>query len=291
LKIEDRRSKITTTTLREVNMRIELEGYGLEVEEHGGGVPFVLIHGFPLSSEMWAPIAPAVGQVARLVTPDLRGFGRSDKPAGDYAMDALADDVIAVVDQIGIERFVLGGHSMGGYVALRMAARFRARLLGFVAVDTRAEGDDGAGKARRQAAIARIAEHGGAAFLADFLPNLLGAVTREKAPRLLDELRAIAAEVPDHVLVSCLEGMIERSDSRPVLPTLNVPALVIVGEEDTVTPPATARALAAALPNAKLEVIPGAGHTPSVERPIATADAVVAFLRSSAFAGVPSSGV
>lgn len=260
-------------------MRIELEGITLEVEDHGDGVPVVLLHGFPLSSEMWTPIRTAVEQAARLITPDLRGFGGSDKPQGDYGMETLAGDVLRLADRIGVERFILGGHSMGGYVALRLAASHAERLTGLILIDTRASADTPEGKVRRTVAIERIRRGEAAAFLDEFIPNLLGESTRGRAPRLRAELRALAAEVPDHVLAGCLAGMRDRPDSVQVLSGLDLPALVITGQEDTVAPPEVAHAMAAALPRGRLALVPLAGHTPSVERPIPTAEAILAFLR------------
>ena len=260
-------------------MRVELGTVALEVEDHGEGVPLVLLHGFPLSAEIWTPVRPALEQAARLVTPDLRGFGSSDKPAGDYGMETLADDVVRLADRLGIEHFVLGGHSMGGYVALRLAAGHPGRLAGLVVVASRAGADSPEGRLRRDAAIERIRRGEAAAFLDEFVPNLVGPSTRQRAPRLLAELRALAGEVPDDVLAGCLAGMRDRPDSSSVLARLDVPALVIAGQEDSVVPPDEAGAIAAALPRARLAVIPQAGHTPSVERPIPTAEAILAFMR------------
>ena len=260
-------------------MRIELEGIALEVEDHGDGVPVVLLHGFPLSSEMWTPIRTAVEQAARLITPDLRGFGGSDKPQGDYGMETLAGDVLRLADRIRVERFVLGGHSMGGYVALRLAAAHAERLTGLILIDTRASADTPEGKVRRTVAIERIRRGEAAAFLDEFIPNLLGESTRGRAPRLATELRAFAAEVPDHVLAGCLAGMRDRPDSVQVLSGLDLPALVITGQEDALAPPEVAHQMAAALPRGRLALVPLAGHTPSVERPIPTAEAILAFLR------------
>jgi pimeloyl-ACP methyl ester carboxylesterase len=262
-------------------MRIELERVTLEVEDHGDGVPVVLLHGFPLSSEMWTPIRTAVEQAARLITPDLRGFGGSDKPQGSYAMATFADDVLRLADRLELEQFVLGGHSMGGYVALCLAAAHAERLAGLILIDTRASADTPDGKVRRAIAIERIRRGEATAFLGEFVPNLIGESTRQRAPRLAAELRDIAAEVPDHVLAGCLAGMRDRPDSTDVLSRLDVPALVIVGQEDTIAPPEVAHTMAAALPRARLALIPLAGHTPSVERPIPTAEAIRAFLRES----------
>jgi len=263
--------------------RVDVGGCKLAVEDHGAGVPLILLHGFPLSLAMWDPIRPGLAEVARVITPDLRGFGASDKPEGDYSMASLADDVARLIDELGLARVVLGGHSMGGYVALRFAAVHRDRLSGLVLVDSRAEADTEEGQRRRDAAIARIAREGGAGFLDDFVPNLIAETTRMRAPRFLAELRTSAAEVPDHVLAGCLRGMRDRPDSSGLLRELDVPALVVVGADDTITPLAAAQAMAERLPRATLAVIPGAGHTPSVERPLATVEAMIEFLRGSSF--------
>ena len=263
--------------------RVDVGGCELAVEDHGAGVPLVLLHGFPLSMAMWDPIRPGLAEAARVITADQRGFGASGKPAGDYSMDSLAADVLWLADALGLERVILGGHSMGGYVALRFAALHRDRLAGLILVDSRAEADPPEGRARRDAAIARIERDGGAGFLDEFVPNLVGESTRARALRFLAELRAIAAEVPDHVLAGCLRGMRDRPDSTGVLRSLDVPALILVGAEDVITPPASARAMAELLPRATLAVIPGAGHTPPVERPLPTAEAVIGFLRGGSF--------
>jgi pimeloyl-ACP methyl ester carboxylesterase len=260
-------------------MRVELESVALEVEDHGEGVPVVLLHGFPLSSEIWTPIRTAVEEAARLITPDLRGFGGSEKPEGDYAMETLAGDILQLVDRLGVERFVLGGHSMGGYVALRFAASHADRLAGLVLIDTRASADTPEGKVRRTVAIERIRRGEAVAFLDEFLPNLVAESTRARAPRLAAELRALAAQVPDHVLAGCLAGMRDRPDSVQVLSGIDLPALVITGQDDALSPPEVAHQLAAVLPRGRLAVIPLAGHTPSIERPIPTAEAILAFLR------------
>ena len=106
-------------------MRVAMNGYALAVEDGGHGIPVLLLHGFPMSSAIFSPIRPFVERAGRLVTIDLRGFGASDAPQGSYDMDSLADDVVRVADHLELDRFVLGGHSMGGYVAFRIAARHR----------------------------------------------------------------------------------------------------------------------------------------------------------------------
>lgn len=262
-------------------MKVEICGVGWEVEDHGEGVPLLLLHGFPLSSEIWRPIRPALEQASRLITPDLRGFGASEAGGGDYDVHSYAGDVIALLDALGVERAIVGGHSMGGYIAQRLAVEHRQRLLGLVLVSTRASADGEDVRARRNAAIDHIRRHGSAEFLAAFVPNLLGASTRQRAPRFVDELAVLAAEVPDHVLIGCLAGMRDRPDSTVDLPGIDVPALVVVGDEDQVTSIEDARLMAQLMPRATLAVIPGSGHIPSIERPIATSDAIARFVQSA----------
>ncbi len=260
-------------------MRVDLDGVALEVEDHGDGVPLVLLHGFPLSSAMWTPVRTALEQAARVITPDLRGFGESDKPSAGYAIEELARDVIGLADALPLDRVVLGGHSMGGYVALRVAAGRRERIAGLILVDSRAVADPPEGKARRDAGIARIARGETAAFLDEFTAGLIGPSSQARAPRLLDEIRAIAADAAPHALAGCLAGMRDRPDSTAVLPGLDIPALVIVGREDALTPPALSHAMAKSLPRCTLVEVPASGHTPSMERPIPTAEAMLGFLR------------
>ncbi|MCS7171960.1 MAG: alpha/beta hydrolase [Armatimonadetes bacterium] len=259
-------------------MFAEVRGCRWYCEDAGDGLPVLLLHGFPLSSEIWSPLRDALVARYRMVTPDLRGFGRSDKPEGSYTMESLAEDVLELADALGLDRFVLGGHSMGGYIAFRIAARAPGRLLGLVLVCTRAEADTEEGKARRRQAIQTIRTEGPRPFLETFLPNLLGATTKASRPELLKRLHEIAASVPAHVLVGCLEGMMERPSSHELLPSLRMPVLVVAGEEDAVTPPESARTMAEGFPRAQLTFLPRCGHTPSLEAPEALAQALSQFL-------------
>lgn len=261
-------------------MLVDVGGVRLAVHDGGTGLPVVLLHGFPLSSAIWDPVRPVLEQRCRLITPDLRGMGRSDTPGGDYGMDTLAEDVVRLADTLGLDRFVLGGHSMGGYVTLRFAAHWPERLVGLVFVDTRAEADPSPGRVVRQEAIAEIARYGAGRYLEGFAPRLIGHTSQQLHPELISRLRAIVTGTPAHVLAGCQQGMLERPDSTSLLPSLAVPALVVVGEEDSFVPVSTARAMAAELPKGSLAVIPGSGHIPSMEQPETTARALVGFLHA-----------
>jgi 3-oxoadipate enol-lactonase len=259
-------------------MLVDVGGVRLAVHDGGMGLPVVLLHGFPLSSAIWEPVRPALEQGYRLITPDLRGMGQSDTPGHGYGMDTLAEDVVHLANALGLGRFVLGGHSMGGYVTFRVAARWPERLAGLVFIDTRAEADPPPGRAVRQEAIAEIVRFGAKRYLEGFAPRLIGRTSHQQRPELLPRLRAIVAGTPAHVLAGCQNGMLERPDSTPLLPSLTVPTLVVVGEEDSFVPLATAMAMAAELPMGSLAAIPGSGHTPSMEQPETTARALLDFL-------------
>lgn len=261
------------------SMRIAVNEHVLEVHDGGNGTAMLLLHGFPLSSEIFDPVRPVVESAGRLITVDLRGFGGSDAPRGGYGMDELADDVIRVADELELDRFVLGGHSMGGYVAFRLAAHHRDRLTGLILIDTRAAADAPAAVQKRREAIATIEAGDQDRYLEDMLPTLVGASTKARASEAQGRLRAIAAAVPDHVLTGCLRGMIDRPDSRGLLADLDLPVLVMVGAEDELIPVREAHELTDALPNARLKMVPEAGHTPTVERPVAAGDALAVFLR------------
>jgi pimeloyl-ACP methyl ester carboxylesterase len=167
---------------------------------------------------------------------------------------------------------------MGGYIAFRIAALAPQRILGLVLIATRAARDDKAVAGRRRAS-ARLIENGGKdEFLDAFVPRLVGASTRQRAPRLLAELRAFADTAPAATLAGCQRGMLARPDSRPLLARLAVPALVIAGSEDELISRAESDELAGLLPLAELAAIPAAGHTPSLERPIATSEVIAGFL-------------
>lgn len=196
-------------------------------------------------------------------------------------MDALAGDVVALVDSLGLDRFALGGHSMGGYVALRVAARASERLAALMLVGSRAAADTEEVRARRAGVALAIGATGSGPYLASFVPLLVGETTRRARPELLEGLHRMCDAAPEHVLVACQQGMARRPDSTELIRSLDVPVLVLQGEEDTFVSVSGSDDLALSVRCGYLATVPGAGHTPSVEQPRATADALLAFLRAA----------
>ena len=258
--------------------RLAVNGVSLAVEVRGDGPAVLFIHGYPFDHTIWTHQVAALEGWCR-IAPDLRGMGRSDAPDLGYSMDTYAADLAELLDLLGARDVVLVGLSMGGYVAFEFLRRWRPRVRGLVLVDTRAEADSPEARVGRDAAAATAREQGAAAIAESMLPKVLGASTLSGAPGVVERVRAMMAATPVAGIVGALGAMRDRPDSTPLLPTLTgLPTLVIVGDEDEVTPPAQARTMAEAIPGASLVVIRSAGHVPPLERPAETTDAILGFL-------------
>ena len=249
-------------------MIAQLDGRDVGYDDVGTGMPVVFIHGFPHHRGLWAPQLDALARRARCIAPDLAGFGEST-PVARASMDAYADDVVALLDTLGIERAVFAGLSMGGYVAFALWRRHRARCHALVLADTRAGADDDAARGKRREMIALARAQGSAAVAATMLPGMVGKSTRERSPELVAQVDAMLRAAAPEAMVGALEAMMSRPDATPTLGGIDVPTLVVVGAEDVLTPPSAARAMADAIPDARLETIDGAGHVSNLERPAA----------------------
>jgi 3-oxoadipate enol-lactonase len=276
----------TDTISEEAPMYATVNSVRLAYRDRGQGRPIVLllIHGFPLDHRMWDAQLAGLADQARVIAPDLRGFGRSAAAlAGPLTMDQHADDLAGLLDHLAIERAVVAGLSMGGYIAFAFWRRHRERVQGLVLADTRAERDSPQAQANRDASAVKVREAGVAALAGDMLPRLLAPATLAPAslaqPRLVERMRAMMADQPADTVIAALAGLRDRPDSRPTLPTVAVPTLVLAGEHDALTPPADASAMAAAIPGARLVAIPGAGHMGPLEKPRAVNAALRGFLR------------
>lgn len=245
-------------------MKSEL--FPLSFKDQGKGKPLVLLHAFPLTSAMWTPQVEAFSELYRIITPDMRGFGASDRFVGTPSVDAAADDIAALLDHLGInEPIVLGGLSMGGYVALAFARRHPQRLAGLVLADTRAEPDDDTAKANREKQIELVRTQGPAALIDSMMSKLTSTITRTWNPGLIQRIFEMATAQTPEAIVDALILLRDRPDSRPGLPQIAVPSLVVVGAEDVITPLEVATALRFAIPKAHLRVIPGGGHLSNME--------------------------
>jgi pimeloyl-ACP methyl ester carboxylesterase len=254
-------------------------GIEIGLDNVGTGIPLVFLHGFPHNRTLWSAQVNALVDRARCIAPDLRGFGETTV-APPYTMDQYADDLAALLDAERIERAVVCGLSMGGYIAFAIWRRHRSRIRALVLADTRAGADSEEGREKRRAMISMVRERGGGVVADAMINDMVGRSTREKNPEIVDVVYRMLSLAPADGVIGALEAMMTRPDSEPMLPTIDVPTLIVVGEEDALTPVREARVMHAAIPNSRLEILAGAGHVSNVERPAAFNHVLSEFLSS-----------
>ena len=246
-------------------MIIESRGFAQYVEVIGTGIPLLCLPAFPFSHIMYRE-QRELADSAQLILPDYRGTGRSSYTEGPYTMELLADDMLAILDALHIERAVVFGASMGIYVAFALYAAHPERFRGFVIADSRAEADTPDTAARREKTVQALRNEG-TSFLRERVSDLFAATTRRENPALLEAMQQAALEEHASGLAEITRGMALRVDRRALLPRISTPTIVICGEEDTVSPPEGMRVMAAAIPNAAFHLIPKAGHLSPLEQP------------------------
>ena len=237
-------------------------------DDVGAGLPIVFVHAFPLNRTMWAPQVSALVERCRCIAVDLRGFGES-KISGPWSVEQYADDVVGVLDHLRVEKAVVVGCSLGGYVAFAVWRRHAERVRALVLADTKPGADTEEVRAKRRSLIETARTQGSTAVANLQIASLIGKTSREKQPDTYDAVHRMIAQAPAEGIVGALEAMMARPDSTPTLPAISVPTLVVVGDEDVPTPPKESRAMAAAIPGSRLEIIASAGHLANLERPAA----------------------
>jgi pimeloyl-ACP methyl ester carboxylesterase len=234
----------------------------------GSGLPVLFIHGFPHNRTLWAPQLSALVDRCRCIAVDLRGFGESTI-GPPYSMDVYADDVASLLDRLAIPQAVIVGLSMGGYVAFALWRRHRARVRGLLLAGTRAGADSAETREKRSQMIALARAKGSAAVADSMITGMVGKTTRQRHPEIVDAVHAMLESAPVEGIVGALDAMRERPDSTPTLATIDVPTLIVVGDDDVLTPVAESRAMQAGIAGSRVEVLSGAGHVSNIERPAA----------------------
>ncbi len=261
-------------------MKAEINGINIDYRDEGSGLAVIFIHGFPLNQTMWDEQVAALKDRFRTITVDLRGFGQSDVPGGPYLMSQMADDVRELMRVLRLDRAVLVGLSMGGYVSLAFYRKYPEAVGALVLADTRAVSDSAEGRERRMKSAEKALASGSSAIADDMVPVALGATTLKDRPEVVRRMREIAESSPPEALAAAQRGMAERLDSRDLLAAIDFPVLVICGEEDTLTPLAESEALNRAIRGSKLVVIPEAGHLSNMEQGELFNAALIEFLDS-----------
>jgi pimeloyl-ACP methyl ester carboxylesterase len=235
----------------------------------------VLLHAFPLNSGMWSRQIAALEKSYRVIAPDYRGLGRSAPPGQDSTMELLAGDVRGLLSHLRVERAAFIGVSMGGYLAFELFRQAPGLFRGLALSDSKATADTDEARANRER-FAKTALERGLGWVADeFAPKLL---KPQPAPAAMKEVRDLIGQGSPAGVASAQRGMARRPDSTPTLAKITCPALILVGEEDTLTPPADSEKMAAGVKGAKLVPIPNAGHLPMIENPDAFNQALAEFI-------------
>ena len=257
---------------------IRINDINLAYTDVGTGPPIVLIHGYPFNRSLWTEQTEALNSKYRVVAPDLRGFGESDSSEGTATMARMAEDVAALMDALAIEQAVIGGLSMGGYVALAFARMFPARVKALVLADTRAQVDSEEGKQTRHQQAEKALSEGMAGIADAMLPKLLTPDTVSKRPELVKRVRDMMLKTKPEGAAAALLGMAERDDQTEFISSIRVPALILVGREDAITPVADSEKMQSRIEGSRLVVIENAGHVSNLEQTEQFNDALLGFL-------------
>lgn len=247
---------------------ISVNGIRLAYERRGTGVPLVLLHGYPLDHHLWDEIAPLLEDTFELIIPDLRGFGESSTVDTFYAIEDFALDVAALLDHLEIQKAAIVGHSMGGYVALAFARLYPERVSGLGLVSSQVLADPPDRKEGRYKSAAEVADKGIASVVETMTPKFTS------DPRLQAFARQSMEQQQPAAYIGALKAMAERVDSSPVLGSFHFPVVLVHGDSDQLIPIDRAREVKAAIPNAQLVEVSGAGHMPMMEAREKTAEAL-----------------
>ena len=256
----------------------------LSFTEAGTGASLVLVHGFPLDSRMWEAQVRGLSDMARVITPDLRGFGHS--PSDDrFTMESQADDLHHLLSEIGALPCTMAGLSMGGYVALAYVRKYPTDLRALALIDTRAEGDSPEGRTGREKMIELVRRSGAEAVVDEMMGKLIAEETVCHRPQVAFSLRKIMQSCSPHAIEHALAAMRDRDDQTSNLASIPVPTLLIVGDCDVITPTSSAELMLSQIPHARLETIGSSGHMSPMEQPAQVTEALRRFLMELAQRG------
>jgi pimeloyl-ACP methyl ester carboxylesterase len=258
--------------------RIDIADLSVHYEESGMGVPVILLHGHPLDATMWLPQLQAHFPGHRLIAPDLRNFGTTTSPHPPANFAVYASDVLALADALSLSQFIVAGLSMGGHVAMEIAAIAPHRLFGLILADTYAPLDNAQKKSGRLALADRIDAEGIHGYAAEALPKLLSPTTLAQNPQLASDVLQMMHRQPAAGASAALRVRADHRDYMPILSAIDIPTLIVVGSEDQFTPIADAVLMHQTIPHSTLIVIEGSGHMSNLEQPNTFNDALQKFL-------------
>jgi 3-oxoadipate enol-lactonase len=250
-------------------MKAIINGWSIDYSIYGktSGLPVVFIHGFPFSQEMWRSQVAELSSDYRMITYDVRGHGKSEVGDGQYAIEFFVDDLIGLLDHVQIEKAVVVGLSMGGYIALRAIERNPERFKGLALCDTRSEADPNEGKIKRAGNIKSVKTDGVKKYAEGFVRAVFAPQTFERNPEAIKFIRNIIENTSPISIAGTLLALASRTDTTESLSKINVPTLILVGEHDALTPVSAARSMNEKIRQSELYVISDAAHLSNLENP------------------------
>jgi 3-oxoadipate enol-lactonase len=235
-------------------------------ETAGAGPDVVLLHPFPLNRHFWDSVTPQLSTRYRLIVPDLRAHGESELGEGPVTMQKLADDLFLLCREEKIDRAFFVGVSIGGYLLFEFWRRYRDRVGSLVLANTRPGAETAEGKANRLQLADRVLREGTDSFIEEMLSKLMSQTTHRNRPDLVDLARQMMHSMSAEDIAGVQRGMAERPDSMATLPTINVPTLLVAGDEDSI-PLGEFELMQQQLRGSRLQVISQAGHYAALEKP------------------------
>lgn len=260
---------MASATVREISIRYD---------DTGTGTPVVLVHGHPFDRTMWREQVDRLGTGYRIIAPDLRGYGNSTVVPGVTLLDDFACDIAVLLDGLGVDRFVLGGLSMGGQIVLEFYRRFPDRVRALVLADTFAKADDEGGRRWRNDMADRLLREGMNAYADEVLPKMISPKTIREQPDVAEHVLRMMRDTAPEGAAAALRGRARRRDYSDLLADIAVPTLLVVGRDDEFTPVGDAEFMHEHISDSRLVVVDGAGHMPNIERPNEFNRAVADFL-------------
>ena len=242
---------------------------GLRVYENGdkNKQPIIFIHGFPYNSSMWENQIDALQNGFYCIRYDIKGLGNSSVGDGQYTMESFVDDLFDIMDKLKLEKPVICGLSMGGYISLRAIQRNQSKFGGFILLDSRAEPDDNEGKLKRANAIKQINLEGVSKFVENFVPNCFMEQTQIDKPKMYQKILEQAKSLNSIGVKGSLIAMLSRGSTEGFLSNINIPTLILVSQYDKLTPPEKMRLISEKITGSEFKIVPNAAHMSPLENP------------------------
>lgn len=256
------------TTVKSSTQQISVNGISTSFEDVGKAqMPIIFIHGFPFDKSSWQPQMAFFQETHRAIAYDIRGFGTSSAGNEKVSISLLADDLVKFMDALEIDKAIVCGLSMGGYILLNAVQRYPQRFEVIILSDTQCIADSEAGKAKRKQTVLDISKTGLSPFAEGFAQNIFSQTALENKNKWVAAIKNIIISTPVETVIDTLTALAERSETCSSLSAIDIPTLILCGSEDKVTPVAQSEHLHREIANSSLHIIENAGHLPNLEQP------------------------